>query len=177
MSSPFVAEIRIFAFNFAPTGWAFCDGQLLPIGQNTALFSLLGTTYGGDGKSTFALPNLQGSAPLGSGQGPAPLSQRVLGEVGGEQTVTLNTAQIPIHSHTAQAATTGGLDTPINNLWGESKLGKTPMNVYAATGTNNVAMSAGALAPAGDSYPHNNMPPYLCLNFVIALQGIFPPRS
>jgi microcystin-dependent protein len=176
MADPFVAEIRIFAGNFAPTGWAFCNGQLLPISQNTALFSLLGTTYGGDGKSTFALPNLQGAAPLGAGQGPG-LSLRDLGETGGSKTVTLLASQIPAHTHGARASTTGGVNSPANATWGESKLGKTPMAVYAASGADNIAMSPQALAAAGGGLPHNNMPPYLCLTFIIALQGIFPPRG
>ena len=177
MADPFVAEIRIFAGNFAPTGWALCNGQLMPISQNTALFSLLGTTYGGDGKSTFALPNLQGSVPLGAVQGPG-LSLRDLGEIGGEQTVTLLGTEMPVHSHTAQGSTSGGTDSPANATWGESKLGKTPLNVYAASGANtNVPMSTQALVIAGGGLPHNNLPPYLCLTFIIALQGIFPARS
>jgi len=176
MADPFVAEIRIFAGNFAPKGWAFCDGQLMPISQNTALFSLLGTNYGGDGRSTFALPNLQGAAPLGAGQGPG-LSLRDLGETGGSQTVTLLASEIPAHTHAARASTTGGVNSPANATWGESKLGKTPMSVYAASGADNVAMSPQALAVAGGGLPHNNMPPYLCLTFIIALQGVFPPRG
>lgn len=179
MSDQFVAEIRIFTGNFAPLGWALCNGQLMPISQNTALFSLLGTTYGGDGKSTFALPNLQGSVPLGAGQGPG-LSLRDLGETGGESTVTLLDTEMPAHAHTAQASTGGGTDSPTGATWGESKLGKTPLNVYAASdpnGTTNVAMSPQALAIAGGGQPHNNLPPYLCLTFIIALQGIFPARS
>lgn len=176
MADQFVAEIRMFAGNFAPVGWALCNGQLLPISQNTALFSLLGTTYGGDGRSTFALPNLQGSAPLGAGQGPG-TSLRDLGEMGGEQSVTLLSSEMPSHSHAARAATSGGVNSPAAAVWGESKLGKTPLNVYAASGANNVAMSPSALAVTGGNLPHNNLPPYLCLNFIIALQGIFPPRS
>jgi microcystin-dependent protein len=176
MSDQFISEIRIFAGNFAPTGWALCDGQLMPISQNTALFSLLGTTYGGNGVSTFGLPNLQGSTPLGAGQGPG-LSLRDLGEIGGEQTVALLGSQMPSHSHTAQAATSGGTVSPANATWGESKLGKTPLAVYAASGPNNVLMSPQGLSPAGGNLPHNNMPPYLCLTFIIALQGIFPARS
>jgi microcystin-dependent protein len=176
MSDQFISEIRIFAGNFAPTGWAFCAGQLMPISQNTALFSLLGTNYGGDGKSTFGLPNLQGSAPLGPGQGPG-LSLRDLGEIGGEQTVTLLNTEIPAHSHTAQASTSGGTGSPTGAAWGESKLGKTPLATYAASGANNVPMSPQGLSPVGGSLPHNNMPPYLCLTFIIALQGIFPARS
>ncbi len=175
MADQFVSEIRIFAGNFAPTGWALCNGQLLPISQNTALFSLLGTTYGGDGKSTFALPNLQGSTPIGAGQGPG-LSLRDLGEVGGEPAVTLLNSEMPAHSHTAQASTAGGVNSPTGAAWGESKLGKTALNVYAASGANNVSMSPQALSVAGAGLPHNNMPPYLCLTFIIALQGIFPSR-
>jgi microcystin-dependent protein len=176
MSDQFVSEIRMFTGNFAPIGWALCNGQLLPISQNTALFSLLGTNFGGDGKSTFGLPNLQGSVPLDAGNG-AELTPRVIGETGGEQTVTLIQSQMPNHSHTARASTSGGTDSPAGAGWGESKLGKTPLNVYAASGANNVAMSPQALAVAGSSFPHNNMPPYQCLTFIIALQGIFPARS
>ena len=175
MSDQFVSEIRIFAGNFAPTGWAFCDGQLLPISQNTALFSLLGTNYGGDGRSNFGLPNLQGSAPVGAGQGPG-LSWRVLGETGGEQSVTLLNTEMPGHSHGVLASTSGGTDSPAGAAWGQSKLGKTPLATYAASGANNVLMSPQGLSIAGGSLPHNNMPPYLCLTFIIALQGIFPAR-
>jgi microcystin-dependent protein len=176
MSDQFVAEIRIFAGNFAPIGWATCDGQIMPISQNTALFSLLGTNYGGDGKSNFALPNLQGSVPMGAGQGPG-LTDRVIGETGGSQNVTLLPTEIPQHTHTALASTSGGTNSPAGAAWGESKLGKTPLEVYAASGANNVPMSPQGLAPAGGSIPHNNMPPYLCLTFIIALQGIFPARG
>jgi microcystin-dependent protein len=176
MADQFLSEIRIFAGNFAPTGWALCNGQIMPISQNTALFSLLGTTYGGNGTSNFALPNLQGSTPIGAGQGPG-LSLRDLGEVGGEQTVALSDSQMPSHKHTAQAATAGGVNSPTGAVWGESKLGKTPLNVYAASGANNVPMSPQALAATGGGQPHNNMPPFQCLTFIIALQGIFPARS
>jgi microcystin-dependent protein len=175
MSNPFVAEIRIFAGNFAPTGWATCDGQLLPISQNTALFSLLGTTYGGDGKSTFALPNLQGSAPLQQGQGPG-LSLRDLGEIGGEQTVTLLQTEMPAHIHTAVAAAGAGLPDPTNNAWASGAKGFG--NIYSpSVQANNVQMNPFALSIAGGNLPHNNMMPYLCLTFIIALQGVFPPRS
>jgi microcystin-dependent protein len=184
MSNQFVAEIRIFAGNFAPTGWALCDGQLLPISQNTALFSLLGTTYGGDGKSNFALPNLQGSAPMQSGQGPG-LSLRDLGETGGEQNVTLLQTEMPAHSHTLFAtATTGTVATSTNNQLafatagaGKQSAGNV-VNYYssnvnqATTGLNPLGMSI-----TGGSLPHNNMMPYLGLTFIIALQGIFPPRG
>jgi microcystin-dependent protein len=176
MSDQFVAEIRIFPFNFAPTGWAFCNGQLLPISQNTALFSLLGTTYGGDGKSTFALPNLQGSTPMQQGQGPG-LSQRFLGEVGGEQNVTLIQTEMPVHSHGALGASGTGQNSPVGNAWASGL--KTGPSVYTPSGTqnNDVAMNPLALAISGGSQPHNNMMPFLTLNFCIALQGIFPPRT
>lgn len=176
MADQFVSEIRMFAGNFAPTGWALCNGQLMAISQNTALFSLLGTQFGGNGTTNFALPNLQGCAPLNAGNG-AGLTPRSIGETGGAQTVTLLQSQMPIHTHVAQASTAGGVDSPAGAVWGESKLGKTPLNVYAASGANNVAMSPQALASVGGSLPHNNMPPYQCLTFIIALQGIFPPRS
>lgn len=174
MSDQFVAEVRIFPFNFPPTGWAFCDGQLMPISQNTALFSLLGTTYGGDGKSTFALPNFQGSAPMQQGQGPG-LSLRDLGEQSGSDTVTLLQTEIPSHTHVAQAAAAGGLNDPTGNAWGSGLKGHPPG--YAASSANNVNMQGGALSPAGSSFPHNNLMPYLMLNFCIALQGIFPARN
>lgn len=173
MSDPFVAEIRIFPFNFAPTGWAFCSGQLIPISQNTALFSLLGTYYGGDGKSTFALPNLQGSAPTHQGQG-AGLSGYFVGQSGGSETVTLIQSEIPLHSHQASGVSGSGPTSPTNNTWGTGA-GRTPPPMYV-DGNPNVSMG-NALAPAGGSQPHNNMQPYLTLNFCIAMQGIFPPRS
>lgn len=174
MSNPFVAEIRIFGGNFAPLGWATCDGQLMPISQNTALFSLLGTTYGGDGKSTFALPNLQGSAPMHAGQGPG-LSLRDLGEQGGEQSVTLLQTEMPAHSHGAVAAAGTGQPTPGGNCWASGAKGFG--NVYSPTGANNVQMNPLALSIAGGNLPHNNMMPFLCFTFIIALQGVFPPRS
>jgi microcystin-dependent protein len=176
MSNPFVAEIRIFAGNFAPKGWALCDGQLLPISQNTALFSLLGTTYGGDGKSNFALPNLQGCAPMQAGQGPG-LSLRDLGETGGEQTVTLLQTEMPAHSHTAQGSTGSDQTTPVNNAWASgAKLGGG--NLYVPTNPpTNVQMNPFATSIAGGNLPHNNMPPFLGLTFIIALQGVFPARS
>jgi len=176
MSDQFVSEIRMFAGNFAPTGWALCNGQLMPISQNTALFSLLGTNFGGNGTSNFALPNLQGSVPLAFGNG-AGLTPRVIGETGGEQNVTLLSTQMPQHTHAPLASTSGGTDSPAGAAWGESKLGKTPMNVYAASGGNNVQMNPCALSIAGGNLPHNNMPPFQCLTFIIALQGIFPSRS
>ena len=171
---PFVAEIRIFTGNFAPIGWALCDGQLMPISQNTALFSLLGTTYGGDGKSTFALPNLQGCVPMQAGQGPG-LSLRDLGETGGEQTVTLLVTEMPAHSHTVQCLSAGeGDNSPQNAVWAGGGRGAPP--IYTPTG-NNVQMNPFATSITGGNLPHNNMPPFLGLTFIIALQGVFPARS
>ena len=176
MSEQFVAEIRIFPFNFAPKGWAFCDGQLLPISQNTALFSLLGTTYGGDGKSTFALPDMQGNTPMQQGQGPG-LSLRDLGELGGEQAVTLLQTEMPAHIHTAVAATGGGQGSPVSNAWASGlKTGPSPYSPPAAN-NKDVPMSPAALSISVGSLPHNNMMPFLTVNFCIALQGVFPARS
>jgi microcystin-dependent protein len=173
MADPFVAEIRIFPFNFAPNGWAFCDGQLMPLSQNTALFSLLGTTYGGDGKSTFALPNLQGRAPMHPGQGPG-LSPHTLGEAGGNGTVTLSESELPAHSHAMMAQSSLATSkTPTGNTLARPGKGQT----YAPASANVVAMANQALAPAGSQAPHNNMMPYLTFHFCIALQGVFPPRS
>ncbi|HEY6351138.1 MAG TPA: tail fiber protein [Candidatus Angelobacter sp.] len=174
MSNPFVAEVRIFTGNFAPKGWALCDGQLMPISQNTALFSLLGTTYGGDGKSNFALPNLQGCAPMQAGQGPG-LSLRDLGETGGEQTVTLLQTEMPAHSHGAQATSGGGKSDPTGNAWASGA--KTGPSLYSASDNNNVQMNAFGTSIAGGNLPHNNLMPFLGLTFIIALQGVFPARS
>lgn len=175
MSQPFVAEIRIVAFNFPPRGWAFCNGQLLPISQNTALFSLLGTTYGGDGKSTFALPDLQGSVPIEQGQG-AGLTERFLGEQSGTPTVTLLQSEMPQHRHFAVADGSGGGNQPApnGNAW-SSLSGRTPPSLY--NNTANINMSPLATSVTGSSFPHNNMQPYLGLNFIIAMQGVFPPRG
>ena len=171
---PFVAEIRIFPFNFAPKGWAFCDGQILPLSQNTALFSLLGTTYGGDGKSNFALPNLQGSAPMHPGQGPG-LSLHDLGETGGMDAVTLLATAMPAHSHTVLAQNTplGGVVSANGNSLNRPGSG----NLYDGTSTVPVAMAPQAIMPVGGDQPHNNLMPYLTLNFCIALQGVYPPRT
>jgi microcystin-dependent protein len=176
MSNPFLAEIRIFAGNFAPTGWARCDGQIMPIGQNTALFSLLGTTYGGDGRTTFALPNLQGCAPLQAGQGPG-LSLRDLGETGGEPAVTLRQSEMPAHAHGASGSSNPGNQTvAAGNVWAAgSQRGQV---VYSDAGpASRSPMSPSALAASGGNQPHNNLPPYLGLTFIIALQGVFPARS
>jgi microcystin-dependent protein len=175
MANPFVAEIRIFAGNFAPKGWALCNGQLMPISQNTALFSLLGTTYGGDGKSNFALPNMQGSAPMQAGQGPG-LSLRDLGETSGQQTVTLLQTEMPAHSHGVQAAAAGGQPGPGNNAWASGQKGH-PGSYAASNPITNVQMNAFATSISGGNLPHNNMPPFLALTFIIALQGVFPARS
>jgi len=175
MADPFVAEIRIFPFNFSPKGWAFCNGQLLPISQNTALFALLGTTYGGDGKSTFALPNLQGSAAMHPGQGTG-LSQRDLGQIGGTETVSLLVSEIPLHTHGMMAAVNPALvKVPSPDV---ALARSRSASTYQSDSTANlVQMAPSALTPAGGSQPHGNMQPYLTLNFNIALQGVFPPRS
>jgi len=169
---PFVAEIRIFPFNFAPKGWAFCDGQILPLSQNTALFSLLGTTYGGDGESNFALPNMQGNGPMHPGQGPG-LSLHDLGETGGSDTVSLLESEIPSHTHgwtvSAADALTG---SPSDQLFA-SGVG---IGMYATPGAVTPLADA-AIAPAGGDQPHNNLQPYLTLTFCIALQGVYPPRT
>jgi len=172
---PFVAEIRILPFNFAPKGWAFCNGQIMPISQNTALFSLLGTTYGGDGKSNFALPDLQGRAPMHQGQGPG-LSLQDLGESSGSETVTLLQSEMPAHNHLIQVKSTpppasGGAPGPAA-VFGRSNGG----TAYTAA-ANLGAMDPQAIAPTGGAQPHNNMMPYLTLNFSIALQGVYPPRN
>src|SRR3989475_1202447 len=167
MADPFVAEIRIFPFNFAPKGWAWCDGQLLPLSQNTALFSLLGTTYGGDGKSNFALPDLQGRAPMHPGQGPG-LSLHDLGETGGSETVTLLESEIPAHSHGVFAQNASGNRTnPVGNALARASAG----NVYSpgSPAPPLAPMSDQSLAPAGGDQPHNNMMPYLTFYFNIAL--------
>jgi microcystin-dependent protein len=173
MADPFIAEIRAVPFNFAPKGWAFCNGQLLPISQNTALFSLLGVVYGGDGKTTFALPNLQGRAPLQPGQGPG-LSLRDLGEMSGSESITLLTSEIPSHSHRVNAGTVGTTEDPTGNYWGTTP-GRRTGQAYGDV-ANTAAMSGAALQPTHSENPHNNMQPYLVLNYIIALQGVFPPR-
>jgi len=172
VADPFVAEIRMFPFSFAPKGWAFCNGQIMPLSQNTALFSLLGTTYGGNGKSNFALPDLQGSAPMHPGQGPG-LSLHDLGETGGTETVTLTEAEIPAHVHSAGASgRTGNSRIPAANV---PAFG-TGVQLYAPPALNST-LDPRDLTPTGASQPHYNMQPFLALNFCIALQGVFPPRS
>jgi microcystin-dependent protein len=176
MAEPFVAEIRIFAGNFAISGWAFCDGQVLPISQNTALFSLIGTFYGGNGTSNFAPPNLQGAAPLGFGEGPG-LSLYDLGETGGETSVTLSANNMPAHSHTLQGSSgTATSSTPVGHaLAGGGGFGRPEL--YAPTSSANVPMNPSSVGVTGGGIPHNNMSPFLWLNFIIALQGVFPARG
>ncbi|MBL0313907.1 MAG: phage tail protein [Holophagaceae bacterium] len=184
MSDPFVAEIRLLPFNFAPMGWAFCQGQILPISQNTALFSLLGTFYGGNGQTTFALPNLMGSAAIHQGQGPG-LSLRTIGETGGTETVTLLNTEIPSHSHmvsplaAAPTADTTPPPAPGTTVPAGPSLGD-PATTYQAYSTqvaSGTPMKPTPTDVAGASFPHNNMPPYLVLNPCIALQGIYPARN
>jgi microcystin-dependent protein len=168
---PFVGEIRLFGFNFAPLGWAFCDGRLLPISQNSALFSLLGTTYGGDGRSTFALPDLRGRVPVSMGTGPG-LSPYEIGELGGAENVTLTTNAVPAHNHNIQAS-----DGPASEAKpGGGFLARTNASAYAPT-TDGTTLSANAISTSGGGQPHTNLQPYLVVNFCIALQGIFPSRS
>lgn len=172
MSDPFVAEIRMFGFNFPPRGWAQCNGQLMPISQNTALFSLLGTTYGGNGSTTFGLPDLQSRVPIGPGQGPG-LSLRDLGEMGGVAAHALLPSEVPSHSHELRAAPSGVSRDPSGAALASAANNSV---VYRSPGVLT-SMSAESLAPAGGSQPHNNRQPYLGVNFCIALQGVFPPRS
>ncbi len=172
MSEPFTAEIRIFAGNFAPRGWAFCNGQLLPVSQNTALFSLIGTTYGGDGRTTTALPNLQGRAPMHPGRGPG-LTSRRLGQAGGVETVTLSEAQMPNHRHIAGgSATAGQSNSPADAVLAMG--GGRGANLYINADSTDTMQG---LQPAGGDQPHNNMQPYMAINYIIALVGLYPSRS
>ncbi|MBX9806771.1 MAG: tail fiber protein [Flavobacteriaceae bacterium] len=169
---PFVAEIRIFPFNFAPRGWAWCNGQLLPLSQNTALFSLLGTMYGGNGTNNFALPDLQGRTPMHPGQGPG-LSLHDLGETGGSETVSLLQSEIPSHNHSLMTSNLNSQSTvPTNKILGRGN----PVKVFSS-GAPSTVMGTNSIAPSGGSLPHNNMMPYLTMHFCIALQGVFPPRG
>jgi microcystin-dependent protein len=176
MSDQFLAEIRIFGFNFAPTGWALCNGQIMPLSQNTALFSLLGTTYGGNGQSTFGLPNLQDRAPMQPGQGPG-LSLHDLGEEAGEPSVTLLQSEMPAHSHFMRAH--NGDQADAQNPSANTSLAQSANGfAYQSNANQNLTqLNPGLLSPTGGSQPHNNMMPFLAVNFCIALQGIFPPRS
>ncbi|WP_433076814.1 phage tail protein [Dactylosporangium sp. CA-052675] len=175
MSDPFLGEIRMWAGSYAPVGWALCNGQLVPISQNPALFSLLGVAYGGNGTTTFALPDLQGATPVSLGQGPG-LSRYDLGQAGGAATVTLAATELPQHTHAARAAAVrGDRNSPAGATWAQAYLGRVLDHGYAPA-PDGTAMAAGALTPAGGGQPHENLPPYLTLTFIIALQGIFPPR-
>jgi microcystin-dependent protein len=180
MSEPYIGEIIMFAGNFAPRGWALCNGQLLSIAQNSALFSILGTTYGGDGHTTFALPDLRGRVPMQPGAGPG-LTPHSLGESSGSETVTLLSPQMPAHTHAIAAGGNATSSLPASNLFGATT-GQTgegqPVEVFGyAAGTPTTMMSPQALSTAGGSQPHANMQPYLCVNFIIATEGIFPPRD
>lgn len=173
MSDQYLGEIRIFAGNFAPKDWALCNGQLMPISQNTALFSLLGTTYGGDGRTTFALPDLTGKAPMQQGSTPG-LTERALGEVGGSKTVTLLINEMPAHTHAPATVAIGNTTSPVNATWAGIVQGRGATPMYGTT--PNTQMNPAAIGVSGGSQPHNNLQPYLGLNFVISLTGVFPPR-
>jgi microcystin-dependent protein len=174
---PFIGEIHIFAGNFAPKGWALCNGQLLAISTNTALFSLIGTFYGGDGKTTFALPNLQAAAPISQGQGPG-LTSRVLGETGGVAQVKLVQSEMPVHTHTVSASTDASTGSdPSNAVWAVGGQTRGGVPLYNANANPPAQMNPTAISEVGGDQPHNNMPPSLALTFIIALQGIYPPRS
>jgi microcystin-dependent protein len=179
MSEPYVGEIRMAGFNFAPVGWAFCNGQLLAISQNPVLFTLIGTTYGGDGQSTFALPNLQGRIPINQGQGPG-LSPYVIGQLAGSETVTLVAAQLPQHGHSLQAnADAASTANPTGDYLAQARIPSLPSGgvpVYAPASAA-AAMNAGAIAPSGASQPHDNMMPFQCVNFIISLFGVFPTQN
>ncbi len=170
-ADPLLGEIAMFAGNFAPSGWAFCNGQILSIAQNQALFSLLGTTYGGDGRATFALPDLQGRVPVGAGQGPG-LLNITLGEMSGEMTHTLTSPEMPLHSHSSVAASAlGTSDSPVGNVLAVNAEGT---KQFSPSGS--AALNANAIAPSGGSLPHNNMQPYTGISYIIALVGVFPSR-
>jgi microcystin-dependent protein len=171
MSQPFVGEIRMFGGNFAPAGWMFCSGQLLPISENETLFTLIGTTYGGDGQSTFALPNLQGRIPLHVGPGFA------LGQNGGSETVTLNTQQIPAHNHIPTTAAAGGQLSPNNGIFSTATSNQQFVQVYSTDTSALTAFNAQACTSTGGSQPHDNMVPFLCVSFIISLFGIFPSQT
>ncbi|HEX4007812.1 MAG TPA: tail fiber protein [Acidobacteriaceae bacterium] len=175
MANPFLGEIRVFGFNFAPVGWALCNGEVLPISQNTALFSLLGTYYGGDGRTTFALPNLQGRFPINQGTGIG-LSSRSIGETGGSATVALTVSELPVHTHLVNCVSkAGNVSSPAGAAFAETPGGKP--DAYAPATWPKTKLSAAAVANTGGGQPHENRPPYLVLNFCIALQGVFPARS
>lgn len=176
---PMIGEIRTFAGNFAPRGWALCNGQILPISQYTALFSILGVTYGGNGTSTFALPNLQGSVPLGAGNGPG-LTPRVLGEIGGAESVTVLTTEMPAHTHGVKLASNSNpaqatVTSPANAYYGSTDPNNNGATLYSTV--SNAAMGPSASQPAGGSQPHNNIQPSLAVSYIICMEGIFPVRG
>jgi microcystin-dependent protein len=176
MANPYVGEIRMVAFNFAPTGWALCNGQIMSLSQNTALFSLLGTYYGGDGKSTFGLPNMQASLPMAAGNGNG-LTPRTIGDLGGSFAVTLLTGQMPSHNHGVNCDSGGGTASgPAGNVWANDG-SQRGVNIYATSLGTSQVMNNAALQLTGNNLPHNNMPPYLGINFIIALQGQYPTRG
>jgi len=177
MSDSFLGEIKMVGFNIAPSGWAFCDGKLIPIVQNTALYSLLGNVYGGDGVNNFALPDLQGRVPLHFGAGPG-LSARAQGQTGGSANATLGVSQLPVHNHTPMGVSGFDAASPENHTWGTLEGGREPAPGYYS-GDPNVTMNSAALDPAGSGSPnpHNNLQPYLAVNFVIATAGIYPTRE
>ncbi|SMB83902.1 phage tail protein [Deinococcus hopiensis] len=173
MSNPYIGEIRTVGFNFAPQGWAMCDGQMLPIAEYDTLFALIGTTYGGDGQSTFALPNLQGRIPRHAGQGPGIPENLVLGDTGGTEQVTLTATQLPVHTHTLSVSSQVATDaSPAGNRLARSSVGE----LFLAD-TPNVSLDPRALSAAGGAQPHENMPPFLTVNYIISLYGIFPQQN
>jgi microcystin-dependent protein len=181
MAEPFVGEIRMVGFTFAPRGWAFCAGQLMSISQNEALFALLGTTYGGDGIVTFGLPDMRGRVPIHQGQGPG-LTPRVLGEISGEENHTLIVTEIASHTHAVTvspkcSADDGSTGSPVGNVPAVPAAGATPVTAYTSSGTETMASGSGTSTPTGGSQPHDNMQPFLVANFIIALEGIFPSRN
>lgn len=174
MATPFIGQITMFAGNFAPRSWAFCNGQIISIAQNTALFSILGTTYGGNGQTTFALPDLRGRVPIHTGQGPG-LSSRDLGQAGGTETHTLISTEMPAHNHALAATTTdGNSQTPAGTILARDTLGGT---TGYSTAAPNTILSASSIGAAGGGQPHNNVPPFLCVNYIIGIEGIFPARN
>lgn len=179
MSEPFLGEIRMVGFNYQPRGWAFCDGRLLSIQQNSALFALLGTQFGGNGTTNFGLPDLRGRVPVSQGQGPG-LSNYVMGEMTGSETVTLINSEMPMHTHllnVAGAGLTGNQPLPTNNFLAQSTDNSTGSEITTYSATANSTMNPNAINIAGGNQPHNNLQPLTCVNFIIALEGIFPSRN
>lgn len=173
MGQPYIGEIRLFGGNFAPLNWAFCNGALLSISQNSSMYQLLGTTYGGDGQSTFGLPDLQGRLPVHAGQG-AGLSNYVLGQKAGSETVTLTTGQLPSHSHGALGSTGGAVSSPSSATWGNGALAN---NSFGAGASANATMNTGSIGMTGGNQPHDNLTPFLVVSFIIALYGVYPSQN